>query len=311
MRTQHRLLMTAAAGAAAMLVAALTIVVGQSASAATLFSDNFEDGNNSGWSSSGGSWSVVSDGSFVDRQSNATSERGPPLRRLDELGQLRGAGQGQAVVLQRFQPGGGPRVAGRQLHQDVPAGPDQREPRRVAGHERQFGHHARVGHHDRLDRHLLHVAPDDTAAPFPARSTAPASARPPTRSDASGRVGFYTEFATASFDDITVDTVGSSHRRTRREPPPPAARAAPPASHRCRRGDLVGWATQGGGTTGGAGGPTVTVTSLAALTSGRVVDDRADDPGQRQLHLLRPTSGDVEQDRSSASAPAPASPAAG
>ena len=35
----------------------------------TEFSDNFEDGNTSGWSQSGGSWSVVTDGSKVLSQS--------------------------------------------------------------------------------------------------------------------------------------------------------------------------------------------------------------------------------------------------
>ncbi|MQY14017.1 hypothetical protein SRB5_41780 [Streptomyces sp. RB5] len=37
---------------------------------------------------------------------------------------------------------------------------------------------------------------------------------------------------------------------------------------------LAGWATQGGGTTGGSGGPTVTVTSLAALTDAVAQDGR-------------------------------------
>jgi hypothetical protein len=44
------------------------------ASAATLFADDFNDGNSSGWSKSGGTWSVVTDGSGVLQQSNATSE---------------------------------------------------------------------------------------------------------------------------------------------------------------------------------------------------------------------------------------------
>lgn len=41
--------------------------------AATLFSDNFEDGNASGWSTNSGSWSVVSDGSYAYKQSSTSS----------------------------------------------------------------------------------------------------------------------------------------------------------------------------------------------------------------------------------------------
>jgi len=39
---------------------------------ATLFSDDFEDGNASGWSASGGSWGIASDGSQVYRQSTVS-----------------------------------------------------------------------------------------------------------------------------------------------------------------------------------------------------------------------------------------------
>jgi hypothetical protein len=42
--------------------------------AATVFSDNFEDGNTNGWSKSGGTWAVVADGSQTARQSNSGSE---------------------------------------------------------------------------------------------------------------------------------------------------------------------------------------------------------------------------------------------
>ncbi|MEV8435997.1 hypothetical protein AB0425_01355 [Actinosynnema sp. NPDC051121] len=45
-----------------------------SASAATLFHDDFEDGDSTGWSSSGGSWSVVADGSRAWRQSGTSSD---------------------------------------------------------------------------------------------------------------------------------------------------------------------------------------------------------------------------------------------
>ena len=40
----------------------------------TLFSDNFQDGNANGWSRSNGTWSVVTDGTLVFRQSSTTTD---------------------------------------------------------------------------------------------------------------------------------------------------------------------------------------------------------------------------------------------
>jgi hypothetical protein len=61
---------------AAVFVPAIALVVGiaASAAAATLISDDFSDGDTSGWSKSGGTWAVVTDGSPAVRQSSATSE---------------------------------------------------------------------------------------------------------------------------------------------------------------------------------------------------------------------------------------------
>ncbi|WDZ83413.1 right-handed parallel beta-helix repeat-containing protein [Micromonospora cathayae] len=61
---------------AAVLVPAAALVVGftSTASAATVFSDDFADGDTSGWSKSGGTWAVVTDGSPAAQQSNAGSE---------------------------------------------------------------------------------------------------------------------------------------------------------------------------------------------------------------------------------------------
>ena len=55
---------------------ALTLVLGMTggAHAATLFSDDFEDGNATGWSTNGGSWSVATDGSRVYRQGGTSSD---------------------------------------------------------------------------------------------------------------------------------------------------------------------------------------------------------------------------------------------
>ncbi|WP_117215661.1 pectate lyase [Allorhizocola rhizosphaerae] len=61
-----------AAGAAAFVT--VVIGLGSTASAATLFSDDFQDGNATGWATSGGTWSVVADGSGVLRQSGTSSD---------------------------------------------------------------------------------------------------------------------------------------------------------------------------------------------------------------------------------------------
>jgi pectate lyase len=71
-RTRRKVL--AVAGACTALVAGLVAVTISTAYAATLFSDNFEDGNSSGWTTSGGTWSVTADGSQVLRQSGTSSD---------------------------------------------------------------------------------------------------------------------------------------------------------------------------------------------------------------------------------------------
>ncbi|MEU8240103.1 cellulose-binding protein [Actinoplanes missouriensis] len=63
-----------AGGLAAAVTAGLVATVA-SAEAATVFSADFESGSTSGWSKSGGTWSVVSDGSRVLQQSDTGSER--------------------------------------------------------------------------------------------------------------------------------------------------------------------------------------------------------------------------------------------
>src|SRR5690242_18618775 len=64
----------AAVGGLALAVAAAFALTVTDASAATVFSSDFESGS-TGWSKSGGTWSVVSDGSQVFQQSDAGSAR--------------------------------------------------------------------------------------------------------------------------------------------------------------------------------------------------------------------------------------------
>jgi pectate lyase len=65
------------AGLAAALTAALTAALvgfAGGAQAATIFTDNFEDGDSAGWTASGGTWSVAADTSRVLRQSGTSSD---------------------------------------------------------------------------------------------------------------------------------------------------------------------------------------------------------------------------------------------
>ncbi|BCJ39880.1 hypothetical protein GCM10010168_27390 [Actinoplanes ianthinogenes] len=65
------------AGASALITlvtAGLAVAVG-TAEAATAFSADFESGSATGWSKSGGTWSIVTDGSKVLQQSDTTSQR--------------------------------------------------------------------------------------------------------------------------------------------------------------------------------------------------------------------------------------------
>jgi hypothetical protein len=65
----------AGVGALVTLVTAGLVATVATAEAATVFSADFESGSTSGWSKSGGTWSIVTDGSKVLQQSDTGSER--------------------------------------------------------------------------------------------------------------------------------------------------------------------------------------------------------------------------------------------
>src|SRR4051794_30656974 len=75
MATALRLRRLAVVGGLATVVAAGLFVTVTNAEAATVFSADFESGSTSGWSKSGGTWAIVSDGSQVFQQSDSGSER--------------------------------------------------------------------------------------------------------------------------------------------------------------------------------------------------------------------------------------------
>ncbi|MEV0605235.1 pectate lyase [Polymorphospora rubra] len=71
-RTSVRRRAALATGLATLLTTALLTVAGN-AQAATLFTDDFNDGNHTGWTTSGGTWSVATDGGPVLRQAGTSS----------------------------------------------------------------------------------------------------------------------------------------------------------------------------------------------------------------------------------------------
>jgi hypothetical protein len=74
-RTRMRRRGTVIAAALATGAASLVLVSALTANAATLFTDDFQDGNANGWVATSGSWSVVSDaGNYVYRQSSTTAD---------------------------------------------------------------------------------------------------------------------------------------------------------------------------------------------------------------------------------------------
>jgi pectate lyase len=64
----------AALGVASALLIWIVAVGVTGALAAPIFTDDFEDGNSTGWTTSGGSWSVATDGSRVFRQSGTSAD---------------------------------------------------------------------------------------------------------------------------------------------------------------------------------------------------------------------------------------------
>jgi pectate lyase len=240
---------------------ALLVVPAPPAQAATLFSDNFEDGNLDGWTRSGGSWSVTTDGSQVARQSSTSSDaralagqttwtnyavqarvKALAFNGSDRFTAILARAQSatsyyylslrssNTVQLRRLVNGSATTLASSAI--TVTTGTFYTLRIEVNGNQlRGF-----------VNGNLVATATDNQYT--------------------AGRAGVATFNASASFDDVLVETLGTTPptttTTTNPNPQPPPA-------------DLIGYATLNGlgqsGTTGGAGGPTVTVNNAAAFLS--------------------------------------------
>jgi pectate lyase len=227
--------------------------------AETLFGDTFDDGNANGWSRSGGSWSVVTDGSPVYRQSSTGANArtlagstswtdytvrarvrpiafGATGRTVGLAARARSSSEYYALVL----TGGGVALL-----------------QRVSGGTPTVLGTAAVGGSTGTWRSLALTV---QGSALTGSVDGAAVVRATDSAIAAGRVALVTAYASASFDDVVVDTSASPGPDPTTPPPPGTCRVT---------GSPAGFATVNAwgqsGTTGGAGGPTVAVDTAAEL----------------------------------------------
>jgi pectate lyase len=265
-----RRLLLAAIAAVGMVVAAV-VALAPSASAATLLSDNFEDGNADGWSKSGGTWAVVADGSQAYRQSNVGSELarafGGSTSWTNYTVQARVKplafdGSGRFVGISARTSGA------TKFYRLALLNSNRAELQAVNGSSVTV-----IGGVSRTVStgtwYTLRIEVSGTTIRGFVDNAQVASGT--NTMEDNGRIALQTFHATASFDDVLVsDTAGpgpTSTSTSTSTSQPPTTTTRPPTGNPQPPGGLVGWGTQGGGTTGGGNASPTTVTSASALTS--------------------------------------------
>ncbi|WP_244220334.1 family 16 glycoside hydrolase [Micromonospora noduli] len=260
-RGRPRPRLIAAALAAGALAATAVLIATPPAFADTLLSDDFSDGNSTGWSRSGGSWSVVTDGSLAFRQSGTSSD----ARALTSA-----PGWTDYGVQARVRPTG---FGGTNRHVGV-----------IARAQNSSSYYALAVTASGGVQLLRRAGGDPVALDSAAGGVTTGSwatlrleavgttlrgyvngalvVEATDSAFAAGRAGLATSYASASFDDVRVDTETGAPGEPPGEPTlpptePPLDPGAPP----------IGFASVNAlgqnGTTGGAGGPTVTVDTAA------------------------------------------------
>ncbi|MFI9007840.1 hypothetical protein ACIGNX_11485 [Actinosynnema sp. NPDC053489] len=249
-----------AAASGALFAAALLVV--PSASAAAVFADDFEDGDSTGWSTSGGSWSVVPDGSRAWRQSGTGSD----ARALagttwtDQSVQVRvkptgfNGGDRHVAVTARAQNTGNYYYLGLTGAGGAVLG------KRVGG---GFTTLATAPATVTLGSwHTVRLEVFGSTLRGFVDGTPLLSAGDTTFG--SGRIGLATHYAAATFDDVVVtdvpgpgDPTGTTTTTTTAQQPGSCATSGRPIGF----ASVAAWGQSG--TTGGAGGPTVEVDTAA------------------------------------------------
>ncbi|WP_326562236.1 pectate lyase family protein [Micromonospora sp. NBC_01796] len=264
-RRRHRRGLLIAVGAAVAAVA-LALGMGATAYAATLFSDDFEDGNSTGWTPSGGSWSVATDGSRVYRQSGTSSDARSiagtaswtnySVQATVKPTAFNGSNRFVAL-LGRVQSSTSYYYLALRSNNTV-------ELKRLSG-----------GSSTTLDTGSVTVSVGTT---YTLRLDVNGSSlrgyvngtllTEGTDSQyATGRIGVATFNASANFDNVVVSSGGSDPTPTPTNPTPTPTTPTPTPPGNPGSNVADGWASVDAwgqnGTTGGAGGPTVTVTTAS------------------------------------------------
>jgi pectate lyase len=270
----HRRWRAGLVAAAALSLAVTLIGWTGTATAATLFTDDFADGDSAGWTTSGGTWSVAADGTPVLRQSGTSAD----ARALAGT-----ATWSDYTVTARVKPtafNGANRFAA--LAARVQSATSYYylalrsnntvELKRLSGGSSATLAAAPVT--VTINQwYALSLTVSGTSLRGTVNGAVTVSATDSAYS--SGRIGLATFNASANFDDVLVDggtsTPPTSAPPTSRPPTtnpptsaPPSTTVPPPPSDR-----PIGFASLNtlgqNGTTGGAGGPTVVVTTAAQL----------------------------------------------
>ena len=252
-------------------VAALVFTLGSVANAATLFSDDFNDGNANGWTTSGGTWSVSS-GVYSQAGTSASAKA---LAGSTSWTTMTASARVRVNSFSATSSSRGLGIAARAQSTSsfyalmlTPNSVQIRKGATTVLASASFS--TATGTFYTLSLSATGGSLVGSVNGSQVVSTSDSSF-------ATGRVGLIANFAAGSFDDVLVtDAAGPSPS----SPPasPPSSPSASPSPSRSNSpspptspspsisptppGGIIGWATQAGGTTGGSGGPTVTVTNF-------------------------------------------------
>ena len=205
-RRRRRLVTGLGAAGAAGAVTALVAVLVPSASAATLFGDTFEGGAGA-WSKSGGTWTVVSDGSKVYRQSNPDSELARVFAGETSWADYSVQAKVKPLSLSRGLAGIAARASGSSTMYRLaltPAG--KAELQSVKGSAVTVLGSAAVG--NPAAWHTLRI--DAAGSALTGYVDGVRVAAGTGTLAGTGRIGLVTSFASAAFDDVTVNPLGAS-----------------------------------------------------------------------------------------------------
>ncbi len=272
------------AGIVVALVAAGAVAFAQTANAVTAFSADFEDNSISGWSKSGGTWAVAADGSRVAHQSATGSENARLFNAATTLtdytvqARVKPVSLGAAGFAALLARAGS---ATRYYRLALLPGNRVQLQAVNGGTVTVLGSVSRTVATGTWYTLAIEVSGSTVRGTVDGATVATAASTV----SAAGRIGLQTSFASASFDDVTVTTGGTTQPSPSGTGPssaspspsgPGPSPSTPPTGTPGNGAGLTGFATLTGygraGTNGGAGGPTVTVTTYAQLAAA-VADD--------------------------------------